>query len=99
MFVLVVHSEDDRAARWRLLDRLVQQVVLQECGPDNLPYDPDAQPLMIDVENVVEQCVHFLFCSQFRKVCLTIAPHTVSKHASSSHNTRLVGGGVAPRGW
>ena len=30
---------------------------------------------------------------------LTIAPRPVSKHASSSHNTRLVGGGVAPRGW
>ena len=30
---------------------------------------------------------------------LTIAPRPVSKHASSSHNTVLVGGGVAPRGW
>ena len=30
---------------------------------------------------------------------LTIAPRPVSKHASSSHNTRLVDGGVAPRGW
>ena len=30
---------------------------------------------------------------------LTIAPHPVSKHASSSHNMRLIGGGVAPRGW
>ena len=29
---------------------------------------------------------------------LAIAPRPVSKHASSSHNTRLVGGGVAPRG-
>ena len=34
-----------------------------------------------------------------KKVKLTIAPRPVSKHASSSHNTRLVGGGVAPRGW
>ena len=34
-----------------------------------------------------------------RKIILTIAPCPVSKHASSSHNTRLVGGGVAPRGW
>ena len=33
------------------------------------------------------------------KMLLTIAPRPVSKHASSSHNTRLVGGGVAPRGW
>ena len=33
------------------------------------------------------------------KLQLTIAPRPVSKHASSSHNTRLVGGGVAPRGW
>ena len=34
-----------------------------------------------------------------RLVCSFEAPHPVSKHASSSHNTRLVGGGVAPRGW
>ena len=33
------------------------------------------------------------------KLHLTIAPRPVSKHASSSHNMRLVGGGVAPRGW
>ena len=32
-------------------------------------------------------------------IALTLAPHPVSKHASSTHNTRLVGGGVAPLGW
>ena len=40
----------------------------------------------------------FLSCDT-RKKALTIAPHPVGKHASSSHNTQLVGGGVAPRGW
>ena len=33
------------------------------------------------------------------KETLTIAPRPISKHASSSHNTWLVGGEVAPRGW
>ena len=33
------------------------------------------------------------------KYTLTIALRPVNKHASSSHNTRLVGGRVAPRGW
>ena len=40
-----------------------------------------------------------LMLQLYKKYQLTIAPRPVSKHASSSHNTRLVGGGVAPRGW
>ena len=40
-----------------------------------------------------------MFMLAMANKALTIAPRPVSKHASSSHNTRLVGGGVAPRGW
>ena len=36
-------------------------------------------------------------CLKLTKVYLTIAPHLVSKHACSSHNTRLVGDEVAPQ--
>ena len=41
----------------------------------------------------------FLDSLQYETPKSSIAPHPVSKHASLSHNTRLVGGGVAPRAW
>eukprot|EP00118_Oscarella_pearsei_P026097 m.309383 g.309383 ORF g.309383 m.309383 type:complete len:1090 (+) comp46287_c0_seq1:120-3389(+) len=44
---------DYRAYRWQLVDKLVQQVVLQQEGA----YDPDAEPLKIDVHDIVQNLV------------------------------------------
>ena len=52
---LVVCAVDDKyyAKYWHLIDRLVQQVVLQQSNGT----DPDVAPLRIDVNNLVEQYV------------------------------------------
>ena len=49
----LLHVVDDKyyAKYWHLIDRLVQQVVLQQSDGT----DPDVTPLKIDVDNLVQQ--------------------------------------------
>ena len=42
---------DHIAHRWKLLDHVVQQVVLQQEGP----VDPDVEPLKINVDDLVHR--------------------------------------------
>ena len=51
---------DDKyyAKYWHLIDRLVQQVVLQQSDGT----DPDVSPLRIDVDNLVQQYVCVCMC-------------------------------------
>ncbi|XP_065832507.1 disheveled-associated activator of morphogenesis 2-like [Oscarella lobularis] len=51
--ILIPVEGDYRAYKWQLLDRLVQQVVLQQEGP----IDPDTEPLRIDVHDIVQGLV------------------------------------------
>ena len=41
--------------RWKLLDKIIQQVVLQEQGLDGEPIDHDVHPLTINVDQIVTQ--------------------------------------------
>ena len=51
----LLHTVDDKyyAKYWHLIDRLVQQVVLQQSDGT----DPDVMPLKIDVDSLVQQYV------------------------------------------
>ena len=60
----LLHTVDDKyyAKYWHLIDRLVQQVVLQQSDGT----DPDVTPLKIDVDSLVQQyvcCVCVCVCA------------------------------------
>jgi hypothetical protein len=49
--ILCIVEGDYLAIRWRLLDHVVQQVILQQEGP----VDPDVEPLKINVGDLVHR--------------------------------------------
>lgn len=62
----LLHTVDDKyyAKYWHLIDRLVQQVVLQQSDGT----DPDVTPVKIDVDSLVQQYVCVRACACVR-VC------------------------------
>ena len=52
IFFLTVENQ---AARWCMLDKLVQQVILQEQDINGQPEDPDIRQIVINVEDMVKQ--------------------------------------------